>query len=382
MRLRPTNGLSGILIAAALLAFGCASTPRVAPQEVSDAQMALQDARSAGAETLAAEPYNAASAHLSLAQNTWRQNHDLELSAHYARLAESEARDAQYRARARRSREEIENQTRRKAQLEIAVRDAEIRVIASRAQSEAERQRLEAEARGRVERARVEAELAQREQDRQASEAREKALVAQLETERQKTVELQRQAELDRLKTELETERKGAEEARRAADNERRNLETLRKQEEERRSGAEQLATAQSGLLERLQKIERSTRQESRGIVLTLPGSVYFATGRSDVLPGVRDRVAEIGKALANVPDKHILIEGHTDSTGRAELNLRLSELRAESIKAVLVAGGVAPDRIEIHGYGATKPVAANTTPSGRAQNRRVEIIVQGQSRM
>jgi outer membrane protein OmpA-like peptidoglycan-associated protein len=382
MQSRLTNLLSGILIAAALLAFGCASTPRVAPQEVSDAQMALQDARSAGADTLAPEPYNAASAHLSLAQNTWRENHDLELTAHYARLAESEARHAQYVAREKRAREEIENQTRRKAQLEIAVRDAEIKVIAAKAQSDAERQRLEAEARARVERERLEAVLAQREQDRLAAEEREKALTAQLDAEHQKAAEQQRQAELDRLKTELEAERKSAEDARRAAADERRNLETLRKREEERKAEAEQRATTQSDLLERLQRIERSTRQETRGIVLTLPGSVYFATGRSDVLPGVRDRVAEIGKALANVPDRHILIEGHTDSTGQANFNLRLSELRAESIKAVLVAGGVSPDRIEIHGYGATKPVADNTTPSGRAQNRRVEIIVQGQSRM
>jgi outer membrane protein OmpA-like peptidoglycan-associated protein len=382
MRSRLTNSLSGILITAALLAFGCASTPRVAPQEVSDAQMALQDARSAGADTLAAEPYNAASAHLSLAQSTWREHSDLELTTHYARLAESEARHAQYLARAKRAREEIEIQTRRKAQLEIAVRDAEIKVIAAKAQSEAERERLEAEARARAERARLEAELAQREQDRLAAEGREKALAAQLDAEHQKATELQRQAELDRLKTELEAERKSAEEARRAAANERSNLETLRKQEEARKAEAEQRATTQSDLLERLQRIERSTRQESRGIVLTLPGSVYFATGRSDVLPGVRDRVGEIGKALADVPGRRILIEGHTDSTGRAEFNLRLSELRAESIKAVLVASGVSPDRIEIHGYGATKPVADNTTPSGRAQNRRVEIVVQGQSRM
>ncbi len=189
-------------------------------------------------------------------------------------------------------------------------------------------------------------------------------MTAQLDAEHQKAADLQRQAELDRLKSQLEAERQSAEEARRAA------------------AGAEQRATAQSDLLERLQRIERSARLESRGIVLTLPGSVYFATGRSDVLPGVRDRVAEIGKALANFPERHILIEGHTDSTGQANFNLRLSDLRAESIKAVLVAGGVSPDRIEIHGYGATKPVADNTTPSGRAQNRRVEIIVQGQSRM
>ncbi len=91
-------------------------------------------------------------------------------------------------------------------------------------------------------------------------------------------------------------------------------------------------------------------------------------------------RLADIGKALASVPDRHILIDGHTDSTGRAAYNLKLSELRAESVKAVLVANGVSPDRIETHGYGSTKPVADNATASGRGQNRRVEIVVQGES--
>jgi outer membrane protein OmpA-like peptidoglycan-associated protein len=105
---------------------------------------------------------------------------------------------------------------------------------------------------------------------------------------------------------------------------------------------------------------------------------VYFESSRSDVKPGARERLARIGQALAGAPDRKILVEGHTDSTGSVEFNTKLSELRAESVKAILVESAVSPDRIETHGYASTKPVASNGTPAGRSQNRRVEVVVQG----
>ena len=116
-------------------------------------------------------------------------------------------------------------------------------------------------------------------------------------------------------------------------------------------------------------------RVEARGIVLTLPGSVYFDTGRADVKKGAAERVARIAEALAGAPDRKLIVEGHTDSTGSTATNEKLSNLRAEAVKAILVAHGVSPDRIETHGYAATKPVASNDTAEGRAENRRVEVI-------
>ena len=82
--------------------------------------------------------------------------------------------------------------------------------------------------------------------------------------------------------------------------------------------------------------------------------------------------------ALATVPGRHVLVEGHTDSTGADEYNLKLSRLRAEAVRSILIAGGVAANRIESQGYGKTRPVASNATATGKAQNRRVEIVVQG----
>ena len=111
---------------------------------------------------------------------------------------------------------------------------------------------------------------------------------------------------------------------------------------------------------------------------MTLPGSIYFDVNKTDVKPAMRERLSQIAKALATVSNRHVLVEGHTDSSGSDEYNLKLSRLRAESVRAILIAGGVSPDRIESQGYGETKPVASNATVSGKAQNRRVEIVLQG----
>jgi outer membrane protein OmpA-like peptidoglycan-associated protein len=370
-----------LLAAGLILAAACATTPPPESTALRDARLALQDARDAGAPELATEMFNRANNDLSLAHREWNAGHE-SMAVHYAQIADSEARDAEYRARGVRAEQALAAEKTRRTEVEAALHAAEERAIAARARSEAERQRLEAEMHAREEQARLQADLQAREAQQREAEEREKALQAQLESEHMRSAELQRQAEVEDLKAQLERQTKAAEEARQAAAEQSARLEEARRQEEERRRAAEKAAQkqlqAQNDLVVRLQQLEKSTHVESRGIVVTLPGSIYFATNRSDLQPGIRARLADIGKALASAPDRHIVIEGHTDSTGRADYNLKLSQLRAESVKAVFLANGVDPGRLETQGYGATKPVADNATPSGRGKNRRVEIIVQG----
>ena len=365
----------------AALLLGCASKGPE-PLEIRDARIALQDAKSAGADQLAPDLMNASQAHLATAQTVWRDRADSAQTIHYARLADSEARNAQFRARARRAQEALDLATKRRGELEIAVRDAEIRAQAAHAQSESERQRMEAEARQRLDRERMEATQADRENAQRAANERVRALEASLEAERRKSTEQQQQAQIDALNTQLANERRAVEEARKASEAE---VAAARRAADEERARSQEMEKknadrerSQSELLIRLQQVEKMTRVESRGIVVTLAGNVYFDSSKADVKPALRDRLAEVGKALASAPDRHILIDGHTDSTGKMDFNMHLSELRAESVKAVLVANGVAPDRIETHGYGPTKPVTDNGTPNGRSQNRRVEVVIQG----
>ena len=92
---------------------------------------------------------------------------------------------------------------------------------------------------------------------------------------------------------------------------------------------------------------------------------------RADAKPAIEDWLA----ALKSNPTWHISIEGHTDASGNAAHNLDLSKRRAASVKAALVAAGIATDRMTTTGFGQAKPVAANDTTIGRAQNRRGGIV-------
>jgi outer membrane protein OmpA-like peptidoglycan-associated protein len=121
-----------------------------------------------------------------------------------------------------------------------------------------------------------------------------------------------------------------------------------------------------------------AVKQEGRGMVITLSGEVLFASGESALLPGAMVKLNEVADALTKSnPESKIVVEGHTDSQGKAAFNQELSFKRAQSVRDYLAAHGIASDRISAQGLGSTRPIATNGNPEGRANNRRVEIIVQ-----
>jgi OOP family OmpA-OmpF porin len=101
---------------------------------------------------------------------------------------------------------------------------------------------------------------------------------------------------------------------------------------------------------------------------------VTFETGRSALKPDSYTILDIVAASLVANPDIKIEIAGHTDNTGSAATNTRLSQARADAVRAYLASKGVGPERMVSKGYGPTQPVAPNTTPAGRAQNRRVEL--------
>jgi outer membrane protein OmpA-like peptidoglycan-associated protein len=126
-----------------------------------------------------------------------------------------------------------------------------------------------------------------------------------------------------------------------------------------------------------LQKIA-AVKQESRGMVITLSGGVLFASNEATLLPAAIVKLNEVADALIKGnPDSNIVVEGHTDSQGQRQYNMDLAEKRAKSVRDQLVSRGVAADRIKSVGVGPDRPVANNTSAEGRANNRRVEIIVE-----
>src|SRR5207248_9848703 len=110
--------------------------------------------------------------------------------------------------------------------------------------------------------------------------------------------------------------------------------------------------------------------------IITLNGSVLFTTGTARLLPTARERLDEVAEALKTESGAQFLVEGFTDSRGSEPRNLRLSQARAEAVRDYLVGHGVDDARIRALGKGADRPVASNATADGRANNRRVEIIV------
>ncbi|HMB55618.1 MAG TPA: OmpA family protein [Arenimonas sp.] len=102
---------------------------------------------------------------------------------------------------------------------------------------------------------------------------------------------------------------------------------------------------------------------------------INFDTDKATLRPDAGSVIDEIGKLLQSDPSLKLSIEGHTDSTGSADHNRSLSGERAASVRSALVAKGIAADRLSTKGFGPDKPVADNGSESGRAKNRRVELV-------
>jgi outer membrane protein OmpA-like peptidoglycan-associated protein len=120
-----------------------------------------------------------------------------------------------------------------------------------------------------------------------------------------------------------------------------------------------------------------AVKEEARGLVITLSGSVLFASDKSALLPAAQDRLNQVADALMATNDRKLTVEGHTDSRGSSSYNQGLSQQRADAVRSYLISRGYPSDLIQARGIGEDRPVADNASAEGRANNRRVEIIVE-----
>jgi outer membrane protein OmpA-like peptidoglycan-associated protein len=120
-----------------------------------------------------------------------------------------------------------------------------------------------------------------------------------------------------------------------------------------------------------------AVREEARGVVITLSGSVLFASGKYTLLNTAKTKLDQVAEALkAQDDDKRMIVEGHTDSQGSDSLNQTLSLNRATAVRNYLVSKGVDAGKIVAEGVGEAKPITDNNTAENRANNRRVEIVI------
>jgi len=324
-----------------------------APLDLAEARNAVMLARFAGADRYSDDTYIKATRLLTDAEQAQARHRNTNEVMMPARQAVQTAEDARLIA-LQRQEEEAEAQQRAAAkQREDAALDRARSEEAARKQAEIDRLTAEA-ARLSAERDRAAAEAA-----RQAADAARLAA----DNQAQQARALADQAARD--KAAAEAARAAAESARAAAEA------NATKAEHEKAELRDQLRQQLNQILE--------TRESARGLIVNL-SDVLFDTGSANLKPGTREKLAKVAGILLSHRGLKLQVEGHTDSVGSADYNQRLSENRASSVRAYLVEQGIAPNAIGTAGFGETMPVASNDTPAGRQQNRRVELVVSGES--
>lgn len=351
--MRSWKRLTWGVVGAGVLA-GCAGGT---PRELLDARYAYQRASTGPAVQYSPAYLAEARAALDLANRSFENSKGSEQTRTLAYVALRKAQIAETRAQialAEREKAEAEQQLQasRSSEAEQMRRELE----AARAQL-TEAQAMRAEAERRQQEVNQQQEQAAREAEEQQ---RQQALAQAQQQEQQRAARLaEAEARMNQLNAQLEAERQA------------------RAQAEERAAQAEADARAQAEAARALRNIRQvKVKEEERGLVLTLSGSVLFRSGSADLLPSAKRRLDEVAAALqkANNP---LVIEGHTDSQGPESLNEELSDQRAEVVRDYLVEQGVSAERIRARGLGESRPVASNGSAEGRANNRRVEIVLE-----
>jgi outer membrane protein OmpA-like peptidoglycan-associated protein len=143
-------------------------------------------------------------------------------------------------------------------------------------------------------------------------------------------------------------------------------------------SAAASVATIDRGaeLREALSSLVGIDGLERKGGQYTLHLGVQFPTSRSDLTLDAREQLRRVAAVMLQFPETTIEVQGHTDSSGSAETNLRLSEERAAAVRGEILRLGIPSGRVTAAGYGSAMPIADNATRDGRARNRRVDLVV------
>ena len=305
------------------------SLDKKTPLELYEARNAIRIARWTGAETYAADTLHKAEISLQNAEDELVGKIGKKTVAQNARDAAQNAEDARLITIRRMEDERLANERAAAAQ-----READANAQASQSESErlaAERAKLEAD------KARLEAERAKAESDASA----ERALRQKAEAEAESAAEVERSRQ------------------------------ALAQAEQEKAQLREQLRQQLNDILE--------TRETARGLIVNM-SDVLFDTGKYTLKPGAKEKLAKIAGIVLGHPGLKLEVEGHTDSVGGDEMNQRLSEQRAETVRSYLVSQSLPPDSINARGFGKTQPVATNDNAAGRQLNRRVELVVSGEA--
>ncbi|HEY0323699.1 MAG TPA: OmpA family protein [Pyrinomonadaceae bacterium] len=315
------------------------------PTTLLGARQAIRLARYAGAERDAPDELKDAQAQLELAENAWRLKQseaEIDAAARQAISLGARAEEmAEGRKAARGRREEI-------AERDRAVREAEDNAATANQQIADMKAALEREQRAR--------EMAERDSVNTSQQLRDA------------------RSEIARLREELAQVRSEGEEAKIKLAR----LEGERSAEQSRTQAVDRVEQqrANSANLKQTLASFGTVRETARGLVLTLPESIWTDGRASDLAPASAAKLEPLAALLANNPDYRIVIEAYTDNRGNGDALQQLTQDRARILAEQFVSAGVDNARIEANGLGSARPVASNTRNAGRLRNRRIEITL------
>ncbi|MCU1289993.1 MAG: outer membrane protein-like peptidoglycan-associated protein [Acidobacteria bacterium] len=336
--------------------FRDARTPEIAeidysktPSTILQAKQAVALAQFAGAGRDAVDEYTQATTLLNSAETAWKAGRPEEQIDITARQAISAAVKAEMTAAVRKEAREKRNERTRQ---DAEVRLAEEKFLDAQSQIDDLKSELARETRNR--------ELAERDALNYSNQVRElREELGKLREELGKT-----KVEVDSYKNrvnQIESERQAAEQA--------------QTQAQAQQDRIAQLQANEPFLMQTLKRFGTVARNE-RGIILTLPENLWSGIRLSSLAPASDLKLSGLGEVLSSNTDYKIIVEAHTDNRGTPDVLQTLTQERAQAIVDKMASLGIAQDRFEAKGFGASLPVASNTTNANRAKNRRLQLIL------
>ena len=326
------------------------------PLQLAHAENAVEIARLAGAERYAADTFQKAVVDLKNAQDYLHSGKNRKESETNAREAAQMAEDARIITFRKMAEEQLANERAGAAQREAKAQDEASR-SAAQAKLDQER-RLSAEAERRTaEQAQMQAERAKMQADQANMAAQQAAAQSAAMAAREKAAA---DATTAAALSQQEASRADAERLRQAA----------QQAEAEKVQLRERLRLQLNTILE--------TRESARGLIVNI-NDVLFDFNKYTLKPGAREKLAKVAGILLAYPGLKVQLEGHTDSVGTDEYNLKLSDQRAGAVRDYLLSQSVLMANLTAAGFGKANQVASNETAAGRQQNRRVEMVVSGE---
>ena len=335
------------------------------PLEFFEARNALRIAQSEGAEQYASDSYQHAVQLMNTADADATERHiDKKPLIAVSREAVQTAEDA--RAIAVKKMDDVRLANERQDSADAQARSQQQADDATRQKDQAESDTAKAEgAKAQAESDTVNAQAAKAQAESDAAKARNDTADAQAATAKAQSDMAQSQAS---SATALSAAQADADQSR---------ADTVKAQQTAQQAETDK-AAMRTRLSEQLNSILQ-TRDSARGLIVSM-SDVLFDTGKYSLKPGAREKLAKVAGILLAYPGLNIEVGGYTDNVGGDEMNQKLSENRAGSVRDYLVQEGVSTNSVSSRGFGSSLPVASNDNSAGRQQNRRVELLVSGEA--